>query len=373
MEWQIGKGEDFMNKYKMITICSLTIVCVLILSLLLPLTTSANDKESIELKMHYENSSVTVDIAVNSEVYTGVVCKYIEVDNVLIYDNLSQQTQATGTTLNLNKTEDDKYTTKIENVSKRYVVIYVSIGNCDICDYIDCNLNTSQEASNNTSKNNSQEIEQNLTNQNNQVETQGIETTDDIETGEIDIVQQNNSNQSSESTNSDENSEEINTEDDINQNIETDNENESDDPIVVDSNNNVENTEEFQIIEEMIAETEANSNAQANEQTNSETQQNNLQVQNQTSSTQSNSNSNASEDDEQQSSNNTSNQIDLQNLDKDTINTDDFEEIQSVEKTVSTADTDMPQTGEDDFIKILGIVIFSAIAIISFYKYKKTK
>ena len=76
MGWQIER-EDFMNKYKMITICSLSIVCILILSLLLPLTTSANDEESIELKLHYEKSSVTVNIAVNSEIYTGVVCKYI--------------------------------------------------------------------------------------------------------------------------------------------------------------------------------------------------------------------------------------------------------------------------------------------------------
>ena len=148
MGWQIEKGEDFMNKYKMTTICSLSIVCILILSLLLPLTTSANDKESLELKMHYEKSNVTVNIVVNSEVYTGVVCKYIEVDDVLTYDDLSIQTQKNGTTLNLNKADGDNYSTTIENVSKRYVVIYVSIGNCEICDYIDCKLSGSGETSN---------------------------------------------------------------------------------------------------------------------------------------------------------------------------------------------------------------------------------
>ena len=95
MGWQIER-EDFMNRYKMITICSLSIVCMLILSLLLPLTTSANDEESIKLKLHYEKSTVTANIAVNSKIYTGVVCKYIEVDNILEYDDLEYQTKENG-------------------------------------------------------------------------------------------------------------------------------------------------------------------------------------------------------------------------------------------------------------------------------------
>ena len=153
MGWQIER-EDFMNKYKMITICSLSIVCILILSLLLPLTTSANDEESIELKLHYEKSSVTVNIAVNSEIYTGVVCKYIEVDNILEYDDLSYQTKENGKTLNLNKLENDNYTTTIENVSKRYIVVYASIGNCSLCDYIDCKSNSQSTEQTETPKQN---------------------------------------------------------------------------------------------------------------------------------------------------------------------------------------------------------------------------
>ncbi|MBR3605647.1 MAG: hypothetical protein IKL52_06430, partial [Candidatus Gastranaerophilales bacterium] len=58
--------------------------------------------------------------------------------------------------------------------------------------------------------------------------------------------------------------------------------------------------------------------------------------------------------------------------DKDSVDTTDFEEIEKVIST-STVDVNMPQTGEDDFIKILGIFVFSAISIVSFYKYKKTK
>ena len=49
-----------------------------------------------------------------------------------------------------------------------------------------------------------------------------------------------------------------------------------------------------------------------------------------------------------------------------------FQEIQSVEKT-ATANTGMPQTGENDSLKIMGIVVFSIISIVSFYKYKKER
>ena len=54
------------------------------------------------------------------------------------------------------------------------------------------------------------------------------------------------------------------------------------------------------------------------------------------------------------------------------INDDGFEEIQSADK-VSVADSEMPQTGEDDGFRILGIVVFSVVAAVSFYKYKTTK
>lgn len=127
-----------MNKYKMISICSLTIACVLMLSILLPNRANANDKESLELNMHYENSQVTANITVNSDVYTGVICKYIMIDDVYKSDDLLAQTRDNGTTINLDKSENDKYETIIQNVTKRYVVIYVSIGNCSLCDYIDC-------------------------------------------------------------------------------------------------------------------------------------------------------------------------------------------------------------------------------------------
>lgn len=378
-----------MNKYKMITICSLSIVCILILSLLLPLTTSANDEESIELKMHYESSKVTVNIAVNSEVYTGVVCKYIEVDNVLTSDNLSDQTQKTGTTLNLNKTEDDKYVTTIENVSKRYVVIYVSIGNCDICDYIDCNLNNSEVTSNNTSEDNNQETEENVNSKDNQ-DAEMEENKNENEN--TDAKKQNISNQSSK----DENTEVENTENQENTNKATENsnnsDNESDDnKMVVESNNVVETTDDFQTIDETSTNTKENQTTQTtttqkeekNENKDSKTQTTNQkQEQNQSSIAKSdNTNSKSESNSKQQTSNNTNSQIDLQNLnkdtinvtDKDSINTDEFEEIESVDKTISTADTKMPQTGENDSIKIIGIVIFSMISVASFYKYKKTK
>ena len=55
-----------------------------------------------------------------------------------------------------------------------------------------------------------------------------------------------------------------------------------------------------------------------------------------------------------------------------TVDTSDFNEIERV-ITTSTSDDKMPQTGENDFAKILGIVVFSTISVLSFYKYKTTK
>lgn len=383
-----------MNKYKMIAICSLSIVCILILSLLLPLTTSANDKESIELKMHYENSKVTVNIVVNSEVYTGVVCKYIEVDNVLTADNLSEQTQKTGTTLNLNKTENDNYNTTIENVSKRYVVIYVSIGNCDICDYIDCNLNNSEETHNKDSEESNQEVEEKDTNNQN-TETEENAQNQNTETEKNDMNNKNQNSQNNED-NEIENKDNNETNSQNNANNNNDNSNKSEEnKIVVENNNAVENTEEFQTIDEDITTTKTEPSTQTidtPEKDKNENKENEPQTTNQKETqaqAQTQSSIIQSDENKKQTTNKPASQINLQNSDKDTINiagdnsindnnkdninTDGFEEIKSVDKTISTADTKMPQTGENDSIKIIGIVIFSIISVLSFYKYKKTK
>ena len=92
-----------MNKYKMISICSFIIVCVLLVSMLLPIKTIAEDKESLELNMHYEDSKVTAEITVNSDIYTGIVCKYLMVDDVLKSDNILAQTKESGITINMDK------------------------------------------------------------------------------------------------------------------------------------------------------------------------------------------------------------------------------------------------------------------------------
>lgn len=337
-----------MNKYKMITICSLSIVCILILSLLLPLTTSANDKESIELKMHYENSKVTVNIAINSEVYTGVVCKYIEVDNILTYDNLSEQTQQTGTTLNLNKTENDNYNTIIENVSKRYVVIYVSIGNCDICDYIDCNLNNSEESNNNNSENDNQESEDKNTNN----QTSEIEENKKTDNTNEDTQNKNNETESTEeitkieNKNNNENNNQDNTNNNNNDNINQPENNE----IVVENKDNTEETKEFETIEEEPTTSKSETNTQTTtipEKEKNEENKNN----------------------EKTNKENT----EKKDTNKDNIDTAEFEEIKSVDKISSTADEKMPQTGENDSIKVVGIIICSIVSVLSFYKYKKTK
>ena len=309
MGWQIER-EDFMNKYKMITICSLSIVCILILSLLLPLTTSANDEESIELKLHYEKSSVTVNIAVNSEIYTGVVCKYIEVDNILEYDDLSYQTKENGKTLNLNKLENDNYTTTIENVSKRYIVVYASIGNCSLCDYIDC-------------KSNSQSTEQTETPKQNDGQAKNENTTTEPET-----PSQNENTTTEPETPSQ-------------------NENTTTEPETPSQNENTTTKPEVPSQNEDTAtKPETPSQDTSSETTNKKTS--NRTVKNNTETP--------------------------KVVDKDSINTDDFEEIQSIDKTktASTSEANMPQTGENDTAKIAGIIVFSIIGMVSFYKYKES-
>ena len=335
MGWQIER-EDFMNKYKMITICSLSIVCILILSLLLPLTTSANDEESIELKLHYEKSSVTVNIAVNSEIYTGVVCKYIEVDNILEYDDLSYQTKENGKTLNLNKLENDNYTTTIENVSKRYIVVYASIGNCSLCDYIDC-------------KSNSQSTEQTETPKQNDGQAKNENTTTEPETP----------------------SQNENTT--IEPETPSQNENTTTGPEIPSQNENTATEPETPSQNENTA-TEPETPSQ-NENTTTEPE---VPSQNEDTATkpETPSQDTSSETTNKKTSNRTvkNNTETPKVVDKDSINTDDFEEIQSIDKTktASTSEANMPQTGENDTAKIAGIIVFSIIGMVSFYKYKES-
>ena len=329
MGWQIER-EDFMNRYKMITICSLSIVCMLILSLLLPLTTSANDEESMEINLHYEKSSVTVNIAVNSEIYTGVVCKYIEVDNILEYDDLSYQTKENGKTLNLNKLENDNYTTTIENVSKRYIVVYASIGNCSLCDYIDCKSNSQSTEQTETPKqdgNATKEPETPSQNENTTTEPE-IPSQNESTTTEPEIPSQN---------------ENTTTEPEI----PSQNENTTTEPEIPSQNENTTTDLEVPSQNEDIAtKPETPSQDTSSETTNKKTS--NRTVKNNTETP--------------------------KVVDKDSINTDDFEEIQSIDKTktASTSEANMPQTGENDTAKIAGIIVFSIIGMVSFYKYKES-
>ena len=337
MGWQIER-EDFMNKYKMITICSLSIVCILILSLLLPLTTSANDEESIELKLHYEKSSVTVNIAVNSEIYTGVVCKYIEVDNILEYDDLSYQTKENGKTLNLNKLENDNYTTTIENVSKRYIVVYASIGNCSLCDYIDC-------------KSNSQSTEQTETPKQDDEQAKNENTTTEPETPS------QNENTTTEPT------------------TPSQNENTTTEPTTPSQNENT-TTEPTTPSQDENTTTEPTTPSQSeNITTEPTTPSQNENTATKTETPSQNTSSGTSNKNEQTSNGTVKNNTETPKVvDKDSINTDDFEEIQSIDKTktASTSEANMPQTGENDTAKIAGIIVFSIIGMVSFYKYKES-
>ena len=315
-----------MNKYKMMAMCSLSIVVILILSLLLPLRSNANDKESLEINLHYEKSTVTVDITVNSDIYTGVVCKYIAVDDALAYDDLAYQTKGNGTILNVNKVENDNYTTKIENVTTRYVVVYVSIGNCSLCDYIDC------KPSNNSTENNSQ---------NSSTKNEDSENTE---------KKDENQSKTEDKTKNEDNKQDINTDDFTT--IEE-----------VKSNENKQN--------ETKQEENKSQQTETIKQEENKSQQTETTKQQESKTTQT--------DDTKKSSNNstvaTSNQpINLNKYDKDTIDTTNFQEIESNDKkaSTSTVDTKMPQTGENDTIKIAGIVVFSIIGLISFYKYKES-
>lgn len=382
-----------MNKYKMIAMCSFSIVCVLILSLILPLTIDASDKESLELKMHFENSTVTTNIIVNSDIYTGVVCKYIELDDVLTEEDLPARTQSEGATVNLNQTSKDNYEAVIENVSKRYVVIYVSIGNCELCDYIDCNPSSSNVE-------NTTETEQNNNSQNEVVneETKNNENQEisNNENTEAENTDNNNENQNQTSNSESQVVEQENTTSEVVQS-QTSNE-----PIVenIENNNNVPN--EFETIEEIQTEQNSTNNNVSDENNvqnevipeaagesqpitdedpvQSEETANVVQAPSVINEVEEQNNytqpielqSNSNEQVNTNISSNTNTQSTNISNNKETIDINEFQEIQSVDKNV-TADSGMPQTGENDSIKIAGIVVFSIISVISFYKYKKER
>lgn len=442
-----------MNKYKMIAMCSFSIVCVLILSLILPLTIDANDRESLEIKMHYKNSTVTTDIIVNSDIYTGVICKYIELDDVLTEEDLPSKTQTEGATVNLNQTSKDNYQAKIENVSKRYVVIYVSIGNCELCDYIDCNPSAKNE-NNNTeadqTKKNSQDAvsdddttranpgseEKGENNEENQESSRNIPSNSNVTGIESSSENEGDANPGTDNLGLDipgaNNSEADNT---ANNN-----------PIVENVQNNGTQSNDFQTIEEVqnnntntqnSNETQSSNNNRTSGNTDTQTQNNtnqNTQTTNTESQVVENQNTQPTNSVEQnnvaannsqndfipeaaggsepitdnnpsvqdvtpaqnyetvggstqtnntnpintqtnnipQSNTNVGNQNAQVSGNRISLDSDEFQEIQSVEKT-ATANTGMPQTGENDSIKMIGVVVFSIVSVVSFYKYKKEK
>lgn len=352
-----------MNKYKMISICSLTIACVLMLSILLPIRTVANEKESLEIYMHYENAEVTANIVVNSDVYTGIVCKYLITDDVLTSEDILAQTRDTGSTINLDKSEDDKYTAVVPNVDKRYVVFYVSIGNCSLCDYIDCNPGKSNQDSENNKQEPKSDEGHKMTVEGEGENGQVIETTTDNKNNETvednnkpaeDTVQEQPQEQPQETPVVEQQPADT-VKEDTNKAIENQNE-----QLVVDNNNEPESND-FQTIEEVPSVSNENNN---NNQNNNNQQNNNYVAP---------SNEIINQGNENNNSNNTSNTTKTVSTgDKDQIDTSDFEEIEKVAST-STSEDSMPQTGENDFGTILGIVVFSTISAVSFYKYKTTK
>ena len=320
-----------MNKYKMMAMCSFSIVCILVLSLFLPLATVANDKESIEMRMHYEKSTVTTDIIVNSDDYSGVVCKYLEVDNVLLVDNLMEETKQNGATLNLSETSEGNYTTTIENVSKRYVVIYASTGNCELCDYIDCKISLGDDTETETPK----QEENNTETETPKQEENNTET---------ETPKQEENNTETETPKQEENNTETETPKQEENNTETETPKQEENNTETETPKQEENNTQVEAPKQEVQQAQ---NTKQENNTQNSVSNNNLAVL-------------AAKDD----SNNSTPAIQ---------DDGDFQEIQSVDKVTSTADTKMPQTGENDSIKIAGIAIFSVISVVSFYKYKKEK
>ena len=331
-----------MNKYKMISICSFIIVCVLLVSMLLPIKTIAEDKESLELNMHYEDSKVTAEITVNSDIYTGIVCKYLMVDDVLKSDNILAQTKESGITINMDKNENNIYKTVIPNVTKRYVVIYVSIGNCSLCDYIDCQPNKNQDQNDQPNQDQNDQPNQDQNNQPNQ------DQNDQPNQDQNDQPNQNQNDQQNQNQNDQPNQDQNNQPNQDQNNQQNQNKNEQ------------PNQNEQQ-----------NQNNQSNQSQNEQPSQNQNEQLNQNSQT-NNGSGNGNNNNSSNINKNTSNDGNVKVIDKDNIDTSDFQEIEKV-VTSTTSDGSMPQTGEDDFVKILGIVVFSLLSIFSFYKYEKTK
>ena len=329
-----------MNKYKMISICSFIIVCVLLVSMLLPIKTIEEDKESLELNMHYEDSKVTAEITVNSDIYTGIVCKYLMVDDVLKSDNILAQTKESGITINMDKNENNIYKTVIPNVTKRYVVIYVSIGNCSLCDFIDCQPNQNQNEQSNQNQNEQPNQNQNEQQNQNQNEQQNQNQNEQPNQNQNEQQDQNKNEQPNQNQNEQQNQ---NKNEQSNQN-EQQNQNKNEQP-------------------------NQNQNEQPNQNQNEQQNQNVEPKQNQN---EQKNNGNVNNNNSSNINNNTSDNSNVKVIDKDNIDTSDFQEIEKVVKS-TTSDGNMPQTGEDDFAKILGIVVFSILSIFSFYKYEKTK
>ena len=339
-----------MNKYKMISICSFIIVCVLLVSMLLPIKTIAEDKESLELNMHYEDSKVTAEITVNSDIYTGIVCKYLMVDDVLKSDNILAQTKESGITINMDKNENNIYKTVIPNVTKRYVVIYVSIGNCSLCDYIDCQPNKNQDQNDQPNQDQNDQPNQDQNNQPNQ------DQNDQPNQNQNDQPNQDQNNQPNQNQNDQPNQD---------QNDQP-NKDQNDQP------NQDQNNQQNQNKNEQPNQNEQqNQNNQSNQSQNEQPSQNQNEQLNQNSQT-NNGSGNGNNNNSSNINKNTSNDGNVKVIDKDNIDTSDFQEIEKV-VTSTTSDGSMPQTGEDDFVKILGIVVFSLLSIFSFYKYEKTK
>ena len=340
-----------MNKYKMISISSFITACMFLLSILLPITTIANDKESMELNMQYENSQVTVNIDVSSEIYTGVVCKYLVMDDVLTVNNLLDQVKDEGATINLDKNESGKYTTIVSNVDKRYVVVYVSIGNCNICDYLDCMPNGNQ---------NGKVIErtshaeysgtQNSVSDENSANGQDAVVVDNSKTNNNDGFQVIEDKSNNKQTNKTE-STQTKQEDTATQVIDL---NSFDDTNSANSTaTNVDTGSNTVTKQETVVETNKTTNVeQTTTSTKDDTKVSSTNVAGNTTST-TRSNTPAV-------------------LDKDSIDPSQFQNIEKTTST-STVEENMPKTGEDDVVKVLGLIIFSGLSVFSFYKYKVTK
>ena len=255
---------------------------------------------------------------------------------------MEYQTKENGQILNLNKLENDNYTTTIENVSKRYIVVYVSIGNCSICDYIDSKKDMTQETEKTeTKKDENSKTEQENNQQNTTAVSENSITEDSAKNGEGNGTTTVNEIESA-------------------------------------PDNTIENIEEIPEVSTPSTETPKTENETTPATPAPEPEVPSTNVENTTSKSEENTKNNTSTttktQEPTQNSNNNSNSKNTAIVDKDSINPDEFEEIETVDKTktASTVDSKMPQTGENDTAKFVGIIVFSIIGLISFYKYKES-